>query len=660
MHSLNFYFKKFSYQTLLILFTASCLSLTQCRPDEDGKLPTIPASGDDLYISDKGPKISIKLTGLVVDENKQPVSGALVEAYGQSATTDASGEFIIESASVPQQRCYVRCTKQGYFTGSNAQIPNAKDAFVQMVLMSDAYTHQIDASAGGTATLANGSSVEIPANGLVDMDGNPYTGEVSVTVRHLNPSEETFAALVPGGDLAAQRTDESGAILYSYGILRVLLRDEDGNDLQVANGKEATLTVAISDEQMADAPNTIPLWYFDEEKGLWREEGEATKQGKQYIGKVKHFTDWNCDVPGEGTEVEWIIESEGSGQGEVIRTPVDPENPGEPITTGGIPCTGAPMRHTLVKIGQSWSITDENGALRRRVPDNRQFPVLLYQGPGLVIKVADVGPYRPGQNPDKRTFKVPCPVFVVGRTLCNGTPYQADFILNTDQILSYGKRPTDEKGVFRVTVAPGYESTITISDPSTGKFRDITFKAPNEDGVTVELGNIEMCREPQVKLGENKVTLDGDGYTNQAIMLNEPAKDNNRNFYGFCQKNPENFSTAYVGDEVKDEVSVQLQWPGCQTVGEFKGFCGLVNGYYTCEAMITLRIQKDDKRYAYSTGNGPNRDENVQKTKITITKYTDTLIEGTFSGIVSRYDNKTYQWYDVEIKDATFSVRRTQ
>jgi hypothetical protein len=658
MHLLNYYLHKFSNPVVFLLFTASCLTLTHCHPD-NGETPVAIPSSDNAYISENGPKISIHLSGLVVDENKQPVSGALIEAYGETTTTNVSGEFSFESISVPQHRCYVKCTKDGYFTASNAQIPNSKEAFVQMVLMSEAATHQIEAGTGGKAILSNGSSVEIPANSIVTTNGSSYNGEVQVTLRHLDPSGETFAALVPGGDFAAQRSDETGSILYSYGILRVLLRDQDGNNLQLADGKEAILSVAISDEQLADAPNTIPLWYFDEDKGLWREEGEATRQGNRYIGKVKHFTDWNCDVPGVGTEVEWIIETEGSGAGEVIRTPVDPENPGDPITTEGIPCTGAPMRYTLVKIGQSWSITDENGAIRRRVPNNRQFPVLLYQGPGLVMKVADVGPYQAGQKPEKRTFKVPCPVFVVGRTLCNGTPYQADFILNTDQILSYGKRPTDEKGVFRVTVAPGYESTISISDPSTGKMRDITFKAPNEDGVTLELGNIEICRDPQVKIGDNTVTLNGDGYINQVINLKEVVQEKDQDFYGFCQNSAENYSTAYLGDEATDDISLELQWPGC-AVGEYKGFCGLVNGTYTCRPLINLRTVKDGQRYTYYTAYGPNRDEKIKNTKITITKYTDAMIEGTFSGIVTRLDSKTNQWIDVEIKEAKFSVRRTQ
>ena len=47
----------------------------------------------------------------------------------------------------------------------------------------------------------------------------------------------------------------------------------------------------------------MPLWYFDEQKGMWVEEGVATKQGNQYVGTVNHFTDWNCDIPSEWNTV---------------------------------------------------------------------------------------------------------------------------------------------------------------------------------------------------------------------------------------------------------------------------------------------------------------------------------------------------------------------
>ncbi len=54
----------------------------------------------------------------------------------------------------------------------------------------------------------------------------------------------------------------------------VELTGTSGELLQIATGKKATLTLSIPSSLAASAPATIPLWFFDEAKGLWKEEAE--------------------------------------------------------------------------------------------------------------------------------------------------------------------------------------------------------------------------------------------------------------------------------------------------------------------------------------------------------------------------------------------------
>jgi hypothetical protein len=46
----------------------------------------------------------------------------------------------------------------------------------------------------------------------------------------------------------------------------------------------------------ATAPLTIPMWYFDETDGIWREEGMGVLNGDTYSASVKHFSYWNFDA----------------------------------------------------------------------------------------------------------------------------------------------------------------------------------------------------------------------------------------------------------------------------------------------------------------------------------------------------------------------------
>ena len=82
-------------------------------------------------------------------------------------------------------------------------------------------------------------------------------------------------------------------------MVAVELESPSGEKLQVKSGSVATLTTPIPLSTRSSAPATIPLWYVDPSTGLWKEEGTASKQGNNYVGTVKHFTYWNCDLPVE-------------------------------------------------------------------------------------------------------------------------------------------------------------------------------------------------------------------------------------------------------------------------------------------------------------------------------------------------------------------------
>jgi len=87
----------------------------------------------------------------------------------------------------------------------------------------------------------------------------------------------------------------------------VELTSPAGQKLNVADGKTVELTVPLSGAYLTDAPSTIPLWYFDEVNGIWKEEGSATKVGSEYIGEVSHFSFWNCDNPNPSTAISGTI-----------------------------------------------------------------------------------------------------------------------------------------------------------------------------------------------------------------------------------------------------------------------------------------------------------------------------------------------------------------
>lgn len=262
---------------LLIAFTISC------NKDENKDTPA--ASGS----------YTITIAGQIKGENGLPLVSASVQVGSKTALTDNNGIFLIEKVSVPKGRAVVKANKAGYWDRTVGFIPNTGSIqYCNIVMPQKINSPAIQSAIGGTIT-SSGATLTFPPNAFVTATGSTYSGMVTVTAKHLPVNDPNFGALIPGGDLMAESTSGDIVKLESYGMIGVEIRDNLGNSLQLAPGKLATIQLPIDAGQLAGAAATIPLWYFDESKNMWVEEGFATKQGNKYIGEVAHFTWWNCD-----------------------------------------------------------------------------------------------------------------------------------------------------------------------------------------------------------------------------------------------------------------------------------------------------------------------------------------------------------------------------
>jgi len=243
-------------------------------------------------------KVMTNVVGRLIDEAGNPVSGATVTLESQSTTSDLLGLFLFKNISVNKGRCVLSFSKTGYINQYYGCKPSkGKTTYVKPVMLGHELTQNINSGSGGTIILPNGGSAEFPANAFVNEAGVAYTGNVEVRLTLLNADDAEFSSKSPGRDMRA--TDASGntRILYSYGMMNVELYGQASETLNLASGKTATLTFPVTQTQQSTAPSSIPLWYFDEETALWKEEGTALKNSSEYSAEVSHFTWWNCDYP---------------------------------------------------------------------------------------------------------------------------------------------------------------------------------------------------------------------------------------------------------------------------------------------------------------------------------------------------------------------------
>jgi hypothetical protein len=327
----------------LLVFFATLLFFS-CQKDlslQDGGTVVTPP--------DLSTKINSSVSGFVTDENNAAVMGASVQFGSATKTTDKYGYFEAKNVQVIKDAAVVTVTRPGYFKGIKTYIAaQGKSAFFRIKLIPKYSIGTINAASGGIIAQPNGFSVRLTAGSIVNASSNaPYTGTVNVAAYWINPTAADLANIMPG-DLRGINTEGTLKLLQSFGMAAVELTGASGELLQIVNGQKATLTIPIPSSLLTSAPATIPLWYFDEAKGLWKQEGTATKTGNIYTGDVGHFSFWNCDMPANYVQFNCTLKNS----------------------------VGNPLAYTFVKItvvgttNSGYGYTDSSGYVAGAVPGN--------------------------------------------------------------------------------------------------------------------------------------------------------------------------------------------------------------------------------------------------------------------------------------------------
>jgi hypothetical protein len=163
------------------------------------------------------------------------------------------------------------------------------------------------------------------------------------------------------GNLRGLNTSNEEKYLMSFGMFATELMDAAGNPLQLANGKQAEISNEVPPSLLASAPSTIPLWHFDTNKMIWIEEGTATLNGNKYVGKVSHFSFWNCDEPMNAINLEMTL--------------VDQNN---------LPLTGYTVKLTNPTTNSvGYGITNSNGWVGGLVFANANLTMEVYGNPNV-------------------------------------------------------------------------------------------------------------------------------------------------------------------------------------------------------------------------------------------------------------------------------------
>jgi hypothetical protein len=578
-----------------VLCASQLLIIASCKKSKKDAEPEQPVVTATEY----------KIVGVVKDETGFPVSGAIVTNGSNSATTNNNGFFEIKGLAISDGRCAVSAKKEGFFAGAKGCLSDGKqDLSFEFVLQKLENPINFTAVSGTTATMPNGGEVSIPANGLKDANGNAFTGNATMYAEVLNPNDPNFSNMVAGDDLQATTTSGAAASLFSYGIMRVELRSNTGQELNLAAGKTSTIKVPIDPADLATAPGTIPLWYLDETTGIWKEEGVATKTGNEYVGTVTHFTDWNCDKPGPNATITGLL----------------------------LDCNNLPLKNTSVKVGQTNITTDNNGNFTRRVPSGIAFTV--ESNNYLNFPPANVPSLTAGQTYNVGTLvSTVCPSFIeVNLTDCNGQAFTGTAFVLYENATAGGGALIWTSSNKKIAVKPNATYDITLFS---GFNFTTTSVASGNSGTTVTT-SLNACGAGQ-SVSNATFTLNGGIFSNETFVL-----DPNFPIIG-------SFASAeYDISSNRTDIFVNHN-PNSNPYSKLLilQFAGNTTGTYTINNSsndVTLNIQK-----IYNGDTISAFLENANPGSIVVNSYgavgskVSGTISGTFSGTYYKLNNPTTQ-----------------
>ncbi len=267
------------------------LSLITFACHDEGIDPTGP------HAQEEGPNPEINASCFVIVTNAAgwPVKDASINLEGIHGNTDAEGLFFFRNVTL-KERSTMTIEKAGYFTGVRKFNPEVNEIqFENVVLLSNTEQGTFNNAAGGTVSVKSTSGDEqarlvFPPGAAVLNNGQAYNGQVHVIAQAVIADDPEYPSKLPG-NLLAIKSDGQRGLLTSYGFMVVELKSGSGELLNVAPGKDILVTMNLP-SSLTQTPPQVSMWYFDESKKYWVEDGQAARINNKYSGNVDHFTFW--------------------------------------------------------------------------------------------------------------------------------------------------------------------------------------------------------------------------------------------------------------------------------------------------------------------------------------------------------------------------------
>ncbi|MBK7233043.1 MAG: carboxypeptidase regulatory-like domain-containing protein [Saprospiraceae bacterium] len=458
-------FYQINKRNLFFICLFHCLIFFQCRENQD----SIISDGNDRPVL-----VSSGVFGRVFDPSGNPLENVEVSFDRTSVLTDKNGVFLLKDQLMNKQGAHIKFKKSSYFEVYRTVIPvKGQVVNLETRLIKRSLTKTIQSAQGGPVESNGNASVIFQANSFQNENSQPYSGSVRVYTYYLDPLADQTLSEMPG-NLTGRDKDGKYVVLRTIGMLKVELEDEMGNPLKLNPNLPAEMKVPIPSSLQSKAEEFIPLWYFDQTKGSWIEEGKAKVNGSYYVGNAAHFTFWNWDFPFKAINLKFRLVDEL----------------GNPLSGFGFDILD------LTQWGHGSGATNNDGTFEGKIPANTSFEMVGLECNSSIIKTfqsqnidLDLGDVL---VPNIKTFNL-----LLQAVDCNNQAVSNGYVnLTEKQTKSMIYIPLDANG--NINTFMSYCGTVAyhlkIVDITNLKEKtDVDFDVNNQS--IVDLGEIKVCEE---------------------------------------------------------------------------------------------------------------------------------------------------------------------
>jgi len=572
------------------------LLISSCRRDFDNFGPSVTETPDPI-IENFVPElvqVNSSVDGQIQDVNKQPIQDAIVQLGNLTTMTNEFGLFSFEEVDMNQKGTLISVTKNGFIDGSRRFFPRKdNNSMVIIEMIPTIIRATFDASLGGTIFINNNAEVVFAPNSIGRANGEIYQGEVSVIHTYLDPTASTTADRMPG-NLQGIRTNPEEleflieeVAIQSFGMINVILQDENGAPLNILNGWDATIRVALPEEIAANAPNQIPLWSFNEEFGIWIEDGSANKINGKYVGEVSHFSWWNCDVPFPLIELDLTLEDANNN----------------PISNHAIA-----IGFGTDAIASYYSYSNSEGFVTGKIPAGLELLLQIRGLCGEIIHSTIIGPFN--ENTSLGTINVVDPNI-------NNTPIAGSIVDCNGNLIDNGGVITEVDGL----------SFIALADNGTFDFFLSNCEGPTN--VTITAIDFDNLLQSELINGTVGTVVN----TGALQVCGNPVTDN------FLTISVGNETYLYSGDELTGGIIpnsnlINIQFTKQDSLAEtligLNALNGTTAGNYDNNNSCTIFDSAGVPPYSLS---GPNPNQSINFANFNISQLSPNIV-GTFSDIL--------------------------